>query len=109
MKILDFIKTMESSISELKENLANGKLTEDTEVEVYLQHDDNYIDFGGGEIKISQLEDLEEFIKDYAFEVSEDVEELEELDLYEDEWESGMLDDNNLNDAKNGKVVAIIC
>ena len=45
----------------------------------------------------------------YAFDVSEDVEELEELDLYEDEWESGRLDNNNLNDAKNGKVVAIIC
>lgn len=109
MKILDFIKTMESSISELKENLANGKLTEDTEVEVYLQHDDNYIEFWGCEIKISQLEDLEEFIKDCAFEISEDTEELEELDLYEDEWEAGMLDNNNLNDAKNGKIVAIIC
>ena len=109
MKILDFIKTMESSILELKENLANNKLTEDTEVEVYFKHDDDYIEFGGYEIKVSQLEDLEEFIKEYAFEVSEDAEELEELDLYDDEWEAGRLDNNNLNDAKNGKVVAIIC
>ena len=46
MKIMDFTKIMESSILEMKENLANGKLTKDTDVEVYLQYNNNYIVFG---------------------------------------------------------------
>lgn len=45
MKIMDFTEIMESSILEMKENLANGKLTKDTDVEVYLQYN-NYIVFG---------------------------------------------------------------
>lgn len=109
MKILEFIKTIENSIVELKENMANGKLSEDTEVEVYLQHDDNYIVLGGNEIKISQLDNLEEFIKDYALNVSDDSEELEDIDIDEEEWDIYTLDSNMLNNAKNGKVVAIIC
>lgn len=39
MKIMDFTEIMESSILEMKENLANGKLTKDTDVEVYLQYE----------------------------------------------------------------------
>lgn len=46
MKIMDFTETMWSSILEIKENLTNGKLTKDTNVEVYLQYDNNYIVFG---------------------------------------------------------------
>lgn len=46
MKIMDFTEIMESSILEMKENLANGKLTKDTDVEVYLQYNNNYIVFG---------------------------------------------------------------
>ena len=46
MKIIDFTEIMESSILEMKENLANGKLTKDTDVEVYLQYNNNYIVFG---------------------------------------------------------------
>ena len=42
---MDFTEIMESSILEMKENLANGKLTKDTDVEVYLQYN-NYIVFG---------------------------------------------------------------
>lgn len=45
MKIMDFTEIMESSILEMKENLANGKLTKDTDVEVYLQYNNNYIVF----------------------------------------------------------------
>lgn len=43
---MDFTEIMESSILEMKENLANGKLTKDTDAEVYLQYNNNYIVFG---------------------------------------------------------------
>jgi hypothetical protein len=108
MQVIKFIENMENFISELKINLENGKLNEETEVEIYHEHDDDYLNIGYPSAFL-QLETLEEFIKDYALNKAQDNDELEDLDLDEDEWEAYTIDSEMLNNARVGKTVAIIC
>ena len=109
MKVNEFIENIENFVVELRTNLANGKLNNDAEVEVYFKRiDDGYLVIGSP-INFLQLEPLTEFIKDYAINDAQDNDELENCDLDGEEWEAYTIDSEMLKNAKAGNTVAIIC